>query len=215
MKLSKLFLLFVVIYFGCSSVVLASDDGEYWSMTTFSKKINDKLKLNLLEQFRMKSEMGNFYTYVQYAGVNYKINSNFDVAVWYKLVSSKSSQEWSESHRVDIDGTVNVNLSGLKISDRSRFERNTTANSWLYRNRLKLSKTVELFEKDYTPFISNEFFLELEPSDGFEENRASVGFSTKFIWGTKLTLYYMSRAKKSDGRWNSANILGTTIGFSF
>jgi len=215
MRYNKLILLIVLVYFACSSFVLASDDGEYWSMTTFSKKVNDRLRLNLLEQFRMKSEMGNFYTYVQYAGVNYKINNNFDVGVWYKLVSSKNSQDWSESHRVDIDGTVKLDLSGFKISDRSRFERNTTSNSWLYRNRLKCSKTVELFEKDFTPFISNEFFLDLEPSDGFDENRASVGFSTKFIWGTKLALYYMSRAKKSKGNWNNANVIGTTIGFNF
>ena len=215
MKLVRCYLLFMAAFFYCVSVVHASDDTEYWSIYTFSTKISDRIKLNLLEELRMKTDMGNFYTYVQYAGASYKVTDYFDVAGWYKLVSAKSSQHWSETHRYDIDGTLKLDLDGFKLSNRSRFERNTNASSWLYRDRIKMTKKIKLFEKDFMPFLSNEFFLDIEPDDGYHENRASGGISTDFIWGTKLTLYYMSRAKKSNAEWNSANVIGTTIGFSF
>lgn len=134
---------------------------------------------------------------------------------WYKLVSSKKNQNWSETHRYDIDGTLKLDLDGFKFSNRSRFERNVTASSWLYRDRIKATKKIKLFERNFTPFLSNEFFLDIEPDDGYHENRASLGFTTEFMWGSNLAIYYMYRAKKNEGEWNSANVIGASIGFSF
>lgn len=215
MKLLRITLPFLAVLLCLSSKVYADDDTERWLTGTLSVKLNEKVKLQLIEQLRLKHDMGNFYTYVQYAGVGYKLNDHFDTALWYKLVSSKADQKWSETHRFDIDGTLSFNLGDFKVSDRSRFERNTNAGSWLYRNRLKVQKKIRLFNRDFTPFVSNEFFLDLEPEDGYHENRGSVGFSTKFFWDTKLSAYYMSRNKKKDGSWSNANILGTTLGLSF
>ena len=214
MRLFKICLFFSLVSFCCVPLILASDNGEYWGTCTFSVKVDEKVKLNLLEEFRLKSDKG-FYVYVQYAGASYKINDYFDTALWYKLVSSKKDQHWSESHRFDIDGTLKLNLNELKLSNRSRFERNTTASSWLYRDRVKIEKSIELFNRDFTPFISNEFFLDLEPESGYHENRASGGFKTDFIYSSKLTVYYMARGKKNNGSWNNTNILGTTVGFYF
>jgi len=191
------------------------DDGEYWSSYKVSVKLGKRWKLNLFEQFRMKHEMGNFYTYVQYVGPSFKVSDNFDIAIWHKLVSSKKNQEWKESHRFDIDGTIKLELGEVKLSDRSRFERNPVKSSWLYRNRLKFATDIEFFKKKFTPFISNEIFYDMDPKPGYHENRGSVGVSTDFIWGTKLTVYYMARTKKSQGDWTNANVLGTTVAVSF
>jgi len=193
----------------------ASDGSEYWSTATVSAKLNERVKLNLIEQFRFKSDMGNFYTYVQYFGPSCKVNDYFDLALWYKLVSAKNNGRWTETHRFDIDGTLKLELAGFKFSNRSRFERNTDKPSWLYRDRVKITKKIKLFNRNFTPFVSNEFFFDLEPIDGYHENRASVGISTDFIWGSKFTISYMSRTKKANGNWSNANVLGTTVGLSF
>ncbi len=176
--------------------------------------MNEQMKLNLLEESRIKSGQG-FYTYVQYVGMGYKINDYFDTAIWYKLVSSEKNQNWSESHRFDIDGTLKWNINGFNLSNRSRVERNTTTSSWLYRDRIKLEKAMKLFNKSFIPFVSNEFFLDIRSNSGYHGNRASIGLSTRFIWSSKLTVYYMSRAKKSKGNWSSADIIGTTVGLYF
>jgi len=214
MRLFKICLFFSLVSFCYVSLTSAGDNSEYWGTCTFSVKVNKQVKLDLLEEFRIKTDTG-FYTYVQYVGMGYEINDYLDTAVWYKLVSSEKNQNWSESHRFDIDGTLKWNINGFKISNRSRLERNTTTSSWLYRDRIKLEKGIELFNKGFTPYVFNEFFLDIRPNSGYHENRASVGFSTYFIWGSKLGIYYMSRAKKSEGSWSSADIIGTTLGFYF
>jgi len=212
MRLFKICLFLSLVSFCYVSLTLAGDNSEYWGTCTFSVKVNEQVKLDLLEEFRIKTDMG-FYTYVQYVGMGYKISDYFDTAIWYKLVSSEKNQNWSESHRFDIDGTLKWNINGFNLSNRSRLERNTTTSSWLYRDRIKLEKGIKLFNKAFTHYVFNEFFLDIRPNSGYHENRASIGFSTRFIWSSKLAIYYMSRARKSKGSWNSADIIGTTVGF--
>ena len=201
--------------FCCIQFVWAADDWELWLGNTVKVKVNDRVNLNFLEEFRMHEDMSKFYTYVLYVGPSFNINRYLDTAIWYKLVESKSEGHWEDTHRYDIDFTLKYDLNGFKLSNRSRFENNVTKASWLYRDRMKIAKDFKILDKKYTPYISNEFFLNMNPNDGYSENRASIGISTAFILDTKLTLYYMSRAKKKDGNWENANILGTFIGLSF
>jgi len=215
MKVLRACLVFGVLFFSYVSVVQAGDGSEYWSTVTASAKINDRVKINLVEQLRFQSDMGNMYTYVQYFGPSFKVSDYLDLGLWHKFVSSKSSGNWSESNRFDFDATLKCELAGFKLSNRSRFERNVDSPSWLYRDRIKISKKINLFKREFSPFVSNEFFVNLEPTDGYSENRASVGISTAFLCGSKLTLSYMSRTKKANGNWSNANVLGTSIGFSF
>ena len=215
MRLFKVYLFFCIVSFCYAPLVEARGDSEYWMVYTFSVNVNEKIKLNLVDEFYIRNSMSDFYTFVQYVGMGYEINDYFDTAVWYKLVSSEKNQHWSESHRFDIDGTLKLNINGFKLSNRSRLERNTTASSWLYRDIIKLEKGIKLFNKGFVPYVSNEFFWDITPNSGYHENRTSVGFSTGFIWGSKLAIYYMSRARKSKGSWNSTDIIGTTLGFYF
>jgi len=211
----KAFLVLALLFVSFVSGVYASDGSEYWSTATVSVKINDRVKINLVEQLRFQNDMGNMYTYVQYFGPSYKVSDYLDIGLWHKLVAAKSNGRWSESNRFDFDGTLKLELFGFNFSNRSRFERNVDSPSWLYRDRIKITKKIKLFNRDFTPFVSNEFFFNLEPTDGYGENRAIVGISTAFLCGSKLTLSYMSRTKKANGNWSNANVLGTSIGFSF
>ena len=161
----------------------------------------------------MHNDMSTFYTYVLYAGTYFRINKYIDTAIWYKFVESKKGHHWEDSHRNDVDAILKYDLAGIKLSNRSRFEHNFTKDSWLYRDRIKITK--EIRNGKCTSYISNEFFWDISPDDGYHENRASIGVSTSFFFDTKLTLYYMSRAKKELGSWKNANILGTFIDLSF
>jgi hypothetical protein len=205
----------------CAVIILtaglshAADDFEFWPGNTVKIKLNNKVSINFLEEFRMKNDMSNFYTYVLYAGSNIKINRYIDTAIWYKLVESEKDKNWRSSHRYDVDLILKYDLGNYRLSNRSRIERNITGDSWLYRDRIKIAKEFEVFEYKYTPYLSNEFFIDLNPDEGYHENRATIGISADFFLKTKLTLYYMSRAKEKDDDWTNANVLGGFIGMVF
>jgi hypothetical protein len=192
-----------------------ADDWEVWPDNTIKVKLNDKVSLDFLNQFRVHDDMSTFYTYVLYAGSYIKINKYIDTAVWYKFVESKKHNHWEASHRYDIDGIVKYDFEWIKLSDRSRFEHNVTKNAWLYRNRIKVSQGFDIYKHTFTPYFSNEFFIDFGSDGGYHENRATVGITTGFIYGTKIGVYYMSRATKSGGEWNNANVLGVSTGITF
>jgi len=192
----------------------AADDWEIWPDNKIKVKLNDKVSLDFIEEFRINDNMSTFHQYVLYVGSYIKLNKYIDTAVWYKFVESKKYHHWEDSHRCDVDGILKYNLEGFKLSNRSRFEYNFTENSWIYRDRVKVAKEFEIFKRKYTPYFFNEFFIDINPDAGYHENRANVGVSTPFFCNTKLTLYYMSRAKKKEN-WNNANILGASVGLVF
>ena len=214
MKLITLFLICILL--GCySGLALASDDWEFWSGNTLKVNLDDDVSLKFLQEFRMHNDMSTFYTYVLYVGPYFKINEYLDAAAWYKFVESRKSDHWEDPHRCDIDGILKYDFTGFKLSNRSRFEHNFTKDTWLYRNRIKIARELEIFNRKCSPYIFNEFFLDISPDGGYHENRASIGVSTDFFLDTKLTFYYMSGAKKKSGDWENANIIGTFIAFSF
>ncbi len=215
MKLTKIFLVFCIALFCSIGFSWASDDWELWAGNTIKVKINDKISLNFLEEFRINDNMSTFYTYVLYSGVYVKLNKYIDVAGWYKFVESKKANHWEDSHRYDIDAILKYDMAGFKLSNRSRFEHNLTKSSFLHRDRIKVARSFEIFGRKYTPYVSNEFFLDIDPDWGYHENRLSSGISTGFFFNTKLTVYYMARAKKSNDNWTNANIIGFYAGISF
>jgi len=214
MRFLKLYIVCAVV-FCCTGLSWAGDDWEFWPGNTAKVKLDDRTSINFIEEFRIKDDMSSFYTYVLYAGAYVKINEYADTAVWYKFVESKSDSDWHASHRYDVDGILKYNLEGFKLSNRSRFEHNLTKSSWLYRDRVKAAREFEVFGWKFTPYIFNEFFFDLSDDEGYDENRASAGVSTDFILNTKLTAYYMSRAKKSGDKWKNANVIGVSAGMNF
>lgn len=214
MKFLKTFFIFSII-FCCANVVWAADNWEFWPGNTLEFKINDKVSLKFIEEFRINDNMSRFYTYVLYAGTYVKVHKYIDIAAWYKFVNSKKHHHWEDSHRCDVDGILKYDLEGFKLSNRSRFEYNATKDSWLYRDRIKTARSVMIFDKKFTPYIFNEFFIHIGLDGGYHENRASAGISTDFPFGMKITAYYMSRAKKKHGNWKNANILGISLGMVF
>jgi len=210
-------LLVCVLTFCFFNISWAGDDWEIWPGNTAKLKINDKTSFRFIEQFRTNDNMSTFYQYVMYAGVYTKLHKYFDAAAWYKFVESKVDQHWEDSHRVDVDGIIKYTVEPLelKLSNRSRLEYNITSDSWVYRDRIKVSGGLEIFNKKFTPYVFNELFFSLGSKGQYNENRANLGMSTDFLFDTKLTFYYMARTKKSSGKWVNANVLGVNVGMSF
>ena len=102
MRFVKLYIVCIIIFFW-TSFLEAADNWEFWPGNTVKVKLNDRVNLNFLEEFRIKDE---FYTYVLYAGTSVKMNEYVDTAVWYKFVDSKSGSDWYASHRCDADGIL-------------------------------------------------------------------------------------------------------------
>lgn len=192
----------------------AERDWEYWPGSKFKLKVKENIDFTFLQEFRMKNDMGNFYTYVAYIGPTLKLNNYMDASFWYKPVLKKKKGDWDDSHRLDGDLTLKTDLAGFNLANRSRFEYNLTTSGWLYRDRIKIARSIDTPIGKIKPYAQNEFFFAIEPSDDYNENRASFGIGTKFIKNSDLSIYYMLRSKKKSD-WHHTNVLGSFITLKF
>lgn len=159
--------------------------------------------------------MTDFYTWVQYFGPSAKVNDYLDMALSHMLVSSKRDDRWVETHRFNIDAILKLQSGGFNFSNRARVMFNTDNSEWLYRNRVRLTKPVKLFDRSFTPFVSNEFFFDLSSAEDYNQNRASLGVAMGFFFNSRFTLAYMARGRKAKGKWSNTNVLETALGISF
>jgi hypothetical protein len=216
--MKRLFCLVILISLFCTLCcenIFANDDWEFWNMETIKMKLNDKFGLTLIEEFRFNENMNNFYTHVQYIGPTYTFNEYVGIGILYQTADSKTKDDWNTNHRFDLDLYTPATLYDFKFDGRTRFERDMTANTWTYRGKLQISHDVMLCDRKFIPYISNEAFVLLDPETKYNENRAEIGIKTGFIFGTDISLYYMSRMKKSKDDWHNANILGVNMSYKF
>ena len=205
-----------------------ASDAEYWSTYSVDAKVTERLKLKFVEQLRINDGKG-FYTNVIYAGPVYKLTDRFSAGVLYKNVQKKGSskEDWHTENGLVLDLYSKANLQDLSYffpdinwwdidyAGRNRLEYNAKG-TWLYRAKSTVSKDFELAGRNYTPYVANETFINLNDKFRFEQDRAEAGVKTDFFFGTTIKVYYMARLKKQhDGKWTNANILGTTISYKF
>lgn len=200
--------------FLCNNAI-AREDWEFWNMETIKAKITDKIGLTLIEEFRFNEDSSTFYTHVQYLGPTYTFNENFGVGILHQMVNSKKNDDWNTNHRFDLDAYISTKIYDFKIDTRTRFERDVTINTWTYRAKEQISYDIILFNRNYTPYISNEGYLALTPEVKYNENRMEIGIKTGFLFGTEIGSYYMNRMKKPKNDWINSNVLGLNLSYKF
>ena len=194
----KFVLFIIVLCTWCSSA-----HASYWNLHTFNFSITEDTTIKIVDEFRYDSGL---HTFVQYVGLEKILNENVSIAGWHKLVEKRGERHWIESHRAVGDIILKKKILSSTFTNRSRFEYGLTDTLWLYRNRSKISL--------FPVFVSNESFFRLHPDNEFYENRFSVGITSKFLFGSKMSVYYMLRIKESDN-WKRSNIVGLSLKYSF
>ena len=102
----------------------------------------------------------------------------------------------------------------FKLRNRLEYRNIDGHESWRIREKIKVKRAF-CFDGFYvTPYISEEIFYDFRVGD-FNQNRVSIGLSTKIISSLEMSVYYLFKSNKKIGRWAHANILGTEFVFVF
>ncbi len=205
--MKKFILIFCLVLSSCAI------GADFWSTNSQKISFGENLKLVLVEEARFSKD--NINTYIQYAGVEKKINDSFSAAVLYKLVLSKKNNDYIEKQRFTLDGVLKKEIFSVHLSNRYRLERCTTDNLWIYRNKVKISKKLKFFDKSVTTFIYDEFFVSIKPDSGLTENRLGFGISTKFIGNSSIICTYMIRDKDKKNGWDRTDVINVGLKFTF
>ncbi len=111
-------------------------------------------------------------------------------------------------------------LGPIQFEDRNRFELRFFTDDtfrFRYRNRVKFGHTFKTSPVSFTPYVSDEIFLETQRSNP-TQNRAIVGNEFGFCKDhISFGLYYLLQTEKNQKGpgWMNNHILGTSLGFKY
>lgn len=197
----------------------AYDDGDFqvWHTENQEKKINGYSKVSLEEEVRFADDASELFYHHYDAGYQYDLNRHLSLGVNYRQVYEKKQGKFKEENRPHINAILKFSPAGVKFEDRNRLEYRHFAyqeDSWRYRNKFSVKKTVKLFGKELQPFLADEIFLNLNGID-LNRNRFYSGFGFEITKIAKAEIFYLLQSSKNSGEWNNSNILGTKLKLVF
>lgn len=197
-----------------------SKDWELWTQDLFSVPLNKRITYNILPEWRFKNDMDYNYLFKMETGPSFKINNNFDLALWYVYVEKQSVGIWDRSDLTYFDvnaKTALKNLFDLKISNRLRYQYDFDKANSTVRNSLRFLKGFNAAKiLEIAPYLSEEPFYDCK-INRIVEHRSTTGFIFTFFKNYSLNFGYMFNSKKQAGasKWRYTNVLITNANIRF
>lgn len=217
MKILSFIVIFVALSLFIPNSAFAERDWEYWSQSSVSVPLNEKVNFLIMPEWRFKNDMHNVFLFKLENGLSFKINKYWDITPYYVYQQKKSSGIWDKSDIGYLDATFKTsleNLFNLKLANRFRYQYDFDKEKTILRNSLKISKTVKIGKLELAPYISEEPFYDAKLGM-FNEHRASVGVGYNFSKNVSLSAGYLLNPKKSTGKWRYTNVLITNCNIKF
>lgn len=175
-------------------------DAGLWASLSMEAKVAKKLTISVLQEFRFDenmTELGNAFTE---AGLEYKLNKNFQISAGYRFSQKhRIDDSYSLRHRILADIKYSKKIKPFEFSLRSRFQDqfsdfNSSSGGkipeFYLRNKLSLKWDTKIA---FAPFISVELFSPLKnhPNYAFDDIRYMAGVGYSVSKHHKLELFYM------------------------
>jgi len=218
----QLFLVAFVIMLLNITAVAQNRDAGLWTSVSFEAKLIKKLTGSISQEVRFNENMTEMGTSYSDAGIEYKVNKNFNFSVNYRFVQKRRTDDsYSYRHRVYIDLKYGKKIKPFQIQLRTRLQDQYSdigraadggVAGYYLRNRLSLKWDTK---KVYVPYISIEVFspLNFPRYAMFDNIRSSAGVEFELSKHHKLDLFYMIQKELNVSLPRTDFILGA--GYSF
>jgi hypothetical protein len=195
-----------------------ASDFQLWTEVGYTHIFPDKkLRLRWAEENRFYNDVTQYGLFNTTLGFDYRVFKWFRPGYFQRIEKKIGSPT---ELRFMPQAEFIVPLGPIQFEDRNRFELRLFTDGdvrFRYRNRLKFSHTFKTSPVSFTPYVSEEIFVETERTNP-SQNRVIVGNSFGFCKDhITFDLYYLLRSDKNNGEpgWTNINVLGTSLGFKY
>ena len=175
-------------------------DAGLWTSASFEAKVAKKLTACIAQELRFNENISELGTAFTDAGLGYKLNKHFQLAVNYRYIQKRRTDNYySFRHRFYIDVKYEKKIKPFQIQFRSRLQdeyddigRASDGGIPIYYSRNKLSMNWDL-NKPFSPYVSVELFSPLNyPRNKVIDNiRTTAGVDYEISKHQKFDLFYM------------------------
>ncbi|PIQ24395.1 hypothetical protein COW36_24395 [bacterium (Candidatus Blackallbacteria) CG17_big_fil_post_rev_8_21_14_2_50_48_46] len=205
--------------FGCSAAQAQTFKSEIWLASEFQLTLTSEPEAKLgwhdfiPDRFRVYTELQEgpvfpeMHQLLWRLGPIWEVTPNFSVATHFTQAANQRLPEhqFVEEHRLEFEPLLRGRLlPWLSWANRQRLEYRIRSQEqrWRYRNRLAFS--FDTPDRVWTPFVSSEFFFDL--NEGLNQNRSVVGVAWQLNPSIRLNFNYMLRFVKEQDNWNPIHV---------
>jgi hypothetical protein len=220
-KLGKWIGVFVVFYHLILSPGIArADDFQLWTEVKYAHTFPEhdkKFTIRWAEENRFFNDVSKYGLFNTTLGFDYKVLKWFRAGYFQRI--AKKVGDPTEFRLIPTVEFL-VSPGPIQFEDRNRFEVRIFSNEevrFRYRNRVKFGHTFKTSPVSFTPYVSEEIFIETEHANP-SQNRLIAGNSFGFAHDRiTFDLYYLWRSDKNNGKpgWTQTNAIGTSLGFKY
>jgi hypothetical protein len=194
-------------------------DFEYWPKATVLAPIGARWLLGFEEKLSIADDAGRLDDHQTDFVVTYLGLADWlAVGLGYKAQFDRAGDDWPREDRPYLNVAVKTKIRGFGVIDRSRFEYRMPEDeedSWRYRNKLIVTSPLTFTALKIQPYAAQEVFYSFDGA-GFEQHRLFGGVFIPLHEKVRLELFYLWKLdKQDDDDWQSTNILGSWVYFSF
>lgn len=200
MNKTLLFILVALPFLGHSQVV---SDAKLWTGISVSQKIND-FEFSFGEELRFDENMTHIDKVFSEIGVEYKIRKGIYGGISYRFSRDNqyTSRNYNIRHRFDLSLALKHKQEDFRFSFRTKYQNKSASpeenNPAFIRNKLSVKYKLK---NDFTPFVSYEFFYQLNEEKIINRTRFSLGSSYKINKKNSLKFFYIF-----ENRFNTNNL---------
>jgi len=202
-----------VLVFMQSLCLWAKDDWQNWSMLQIQAKAHEKITLRLQTEHWLTQNFSKFSLSNVDGGFLWRPVKYFEAGPFYRYqyVDSLQGPNTGEN-RIYIEASLRYPAEPWVFSNRSRIEYREmqVKDFWTYRNETRITRHFTFKKLRLSPYISEEWFFHSNKNK-VAENRASVGWQTRFHENAGVTLFYLIRHTETRQDWKSDQVLGATL----
>jgi len=197
----------------------AYDDGDFqvWHTESQEKKLNDKFKISIEEEFRWGDNAGELFYHHYEPGLTYAANKHLDISLKYRQIYDKKKGKFKEENQPNLNVALKGDFFGFSLEDRSRLEYrhfDYQPDSWRYRNKFTTKLPWKFTKFEIQPYIADEIFVNFY-NTSFTKNRLYAGLGINLAKNIKAELYYMLESSQSTHIWTDVNVFGSKLKIVF
>ena len=199
--------------FAQSQPLASQEDTQFWPEVQITVPVNSRVELFLSTQLRIGHRITDFVNERAGGGFTFKVNQYLTLSPFYLYIATQPTpHQRAYENRLSFAAIVRAPLlKRFLITDRNLFERRwrDPVNFTQYRNRLLVEHPINIADKQFRVFVSDEVFYDWS-AGAWTRNRIAGGISRAFNKHLTGDVYYM-RQNDGRGRPGDIHILGTVL----
>jgi len=206
----------LLILFGLLPVLsfAQEEDLELWGSIKFSKKLTKKFRFELEEQIRWSDSLSQYKKIFTDLGFRYKLHKSHSLTLHLRLVDKVGNDKYLRYH-IDANSDFTSSSFPLVFEQRLRYQKSWDADGMLNKKFFRLKWGFSLKNKEFSPYIANEYYWRIMDENSLSKQRSTIGLSWSMSDALKMKFFLRNQKDLNEVNPDKLVVIGYGMHYKF